>query len=364
VVKKARAAVMTKLNADFEIQEFPLPEVEKGAILVRITCCTICGSDVLAWSGRKRAPTPMILGHEILGEIVELGNGVAYDSGNRPLKVGDRITWTMMDSCGKCYYCREKGLMMKCKNLKKYGHESCAAPPHFVGGFAEYCYISPGTCVVKCPDNLSDEEITPANCALATAVAGWEAIEIKPFENVLIQGAGALGFYAAALAKHYGCNQIIVSDKMEYRLEAIKEFGATSTINIKGMKDEEVVRAIRDLTDGFGVDAVMGAAIVPDVVPIGLKCLRIGGRYVEHGNTFPGANFSYDISDIIFRCLTLRGVHNYDTRHLQWGVDFLEQTKRKFPFNKLVTHKFSLDEINQAMRVACSGEAIRVAILP
>jgi len=362
--RKGKAAVMTKINGNLEIQEFPLPKVEKGTILVRVICCTICGSDVLAWLGRKRAPVPMILGHEIVGKIVELGDGVTHDSGNRPLKVGDRITWTIMDSCGKCYYCREKGLMMKCQSLKKYGHESCAAPPHFVGGFAEYCYIGPGTCVIKCPDTLSNEEVTPANCALATVIAGWEAIDIKPFENVLIQGAGALGFYAAALAKHYGCIQIIVTDLLEHRLEAIKAFGPTHTINIKGMKEEEIVQTVRDLTNGFGVDAAMGAATVPDVVPIGLKCLRIGGRYVEHGNTFPHSNFSYDISDIVFRCLTIRGVHNYDTRHLQWGVDFLEQAKGTFPFNKLVTHKFSLNEINEAMRVAHSGEAIRVAVLP
>ena len=106
MVRTGRAAVMTKTLGDLEIRDYPLPNVEKGAILVRITCCTICGSDVLAWSGRKRAPVPMILGHEIVGKIVELGEGVAYDSGNRPLKVGDRITWTLMSNCGKCYFCR------------------------------------------------------------------------------------------------------------------------------------------------------------------------------------------------------------------------------------------------------------------
>ena len=364
MVRTGRAAVMTKTLGDLEIRDYPLPNVEKGAILVRITCCTICGSDVLAWSGRKRAPVPMILGHEIVGKIVELGEGVAYDSGNRPLKVGDRITWTLMSNCGKCYFCREKGLMMKCRDLKKYGHESCAAPPHFVGGFAEYCYIDPGPCVIRVPDRLSDAEATPANCALATVVAGWEAIDLKPFENVMIQGAGALGFYAAALARHFGCRRIIVTDILDHRLEAIKNFGATDTINTKTMKDEEVIETVRDLTDGFGVDAAMEVAGVPAVVPVGLKCLRIGGRYVEHGNTFPGANFTYDISDMVFRCLTLRGVHNYDTRHLQWGIDFLEQAKGIFPFENLVTHQFSLDEINQAMKMAQSGQAIRVAVLP
>ena len=126
-----RAAVMTKARAPLEIWEYPLADVEKGWILVKIKCCAICGSDLHTWLGTRPSPTPIILGHEIMGEIVEMGAGVSRDSGGRPLKLGDRITWTIMDNCGKCYYCREKGLMMKCLDLKKYGHDSCAAPPHF-----------------------------------------------------------------------------------------------------------------------------------------------------------------------------------------------------------------------------------------
>jgi alcohol dehydrogenase len=359
-----KAAVMTKTQGDLEIREYPLPRVEKGAILVKITCCTICGSDILAWSGRKKAPVPMILGHEIVGKIVEMGEGVAYDSANKRLQIGDRITWTIMDNCGKCYYCREKGLMMKCLHLKKYGHDCCDDYPHFTGGFAEYCYISPGTCVVKVPDELTDEEAAPANCALATVVAGWDAVALRPFENVLIQGAGALGFYAAALASHYGCRRVIVTDILEPRLEAIKSFGATDTINVRNMKDEEIVRAIQDLTDGFGVDAAMDVAIAPAIIPCGLKSLRMGGRYIEHGNTFPGANVTFDFSEVVFRYLTIRGVHNYDTRHLQWAVDFLRQTKNRFPFHKLVLESFPLERINEAMALARSGKGIRVAVVP
>jgi threonine dehydrogenase-like Zn-dependent dehydrogenase len=269
-----------------------------------------------------------------------------------------------MDNCGKCYYCREKGLMMKCLNLKKYGHDCCDDYPHFTGGLAEYCYITPGTCVIKVPDELTDVVAAPANCALATVVAGWEAAALKPFENVLIQGAGALGFYSAALAKHYGCRRIIVTDILPHRLEAIRAFGATDTINTSGMRDEDLVRAVRDLTDGFGADAAMDVAIAPSIVPVGLKCLRIGGRYIEHGNTFPGANVTFDFSEVVFRCLTIRGVHNYDTRHLQWGIDFLAQTKGTFPFEKLVVGRFSLAEVNQAMVLARSGKAIRVAVTP
>lgn len=362
--KNGKAAVMIAANEDLQIKEYPLPQVEKGCILVKIKCCTICGSDLHSWLGNRKAPTPIILGHEIVGEIVELGEGITHDSGDQPLSIGDRITWTIIDNCGKCYYCREKGLPMKCRYLKKYGHDSCQDPPHFVGGFAEYCYITPGTCVIKLPDFLSDEEVAPANCGLATAIAGWEAAGIRPFENVLIQGAGVLGFYAAALAKYYGCNRIIVTDVLDHRLELIKEFGATDTVNVRGMRDEQIAQRVFDLTAGFGVDAAMDVAGVPEVIPAGLKCLRIGGRYVDIGCVFNGAYFSYDAGEIVFRMLTIKGVHNYDTRHLQWGIDFLSQTRDIFPFSKLVTHKFSLDQINKALKIAQSGEAVRVAVIP
>ena len=360
----ARAAVMTAPKKDLEIREYPLPQVEKGCILVKITCCTICGSDVHTWLGRREGPTPCILGHEIVGKIETLGDGVTHDSGDRRIDVGDRITWTIMDNCGKCYYCREKGLMMKCRHLKKYGHDSCQDPPHFVGGFAEYCYITPGTCVIKIPDNLKDEEVAPANCALATVVAGWEAADIRPFENVLIQGAGALGIYAAALAKHYGCRSIIVTDILDHRLDFIKRFGATDTINTQGMPAHEIVQATRDITGGFGVDSAIEVAGIPSLIPLGLKCLRKGGRYIEIGNSFPNANFSLDACDIVWNRLTIKGIHNYDARHLQMAVDFIEMTRQDFPYDEIVSRRVTLDDITNGMRMSESGREIRVAVLP
>jgi alcohol dehydrogenase len=363
-LKSGWAAVMHAPRQNLDIRRYPLPAIARDCILVKVTCCTICGSDVHTWSGRRDSVVPIILGHEIVGTIAAKGDAVTHDCADQPLAVGDRITWTLMDSCGKCYYCRQKGLMMKCRNLKKYGHDSCEAPPHFVGGFAEYCYLTPGTCVIKLPDTVSDEQAAPANCALATVIAGWEAGGIRPLENVWIQGAGALGIYAAALAKHYGCGKIIVSDVLDHRLEFVRAFGATDTLNTRGIADSEVVSAVRQLTDGFGVDCVLEVAGSADLISPGLQGLRIGGRLIEIGNSFPDARFSYDACDVVWRRLTLSGVHNYDTRHLQMGIDFLVATNAQFPFEKLVTHRFKLEEINAALQMAASGEAIRVAILP
>jgi len=358
-----RAAVMTAAKEPLVLQRFPVPTVAPGCILVRVTCCTICGSDLHTWLGHRPSPTPVILGHEIVGRIVELGKGVTHDSGNRPLGVGDRITWTIMDACGKCYYCREQGLPMKCRQLRKYGHDSCAAPPHFLGGFGDYCYLTPGTCVVKLPAELSDTVAAPANCALATVVAAWEAAGLAAGERVLILGAGALGLYAAALAAHAGCREVLVTDVLEPRLGVAPSFGATATL-APGPKAEPLQEWARAHTDGFGVDAVLEVAGVPELIPAGLGALRIGGRLIEVGNVFPGALATLDLSEIVFRWLTVRGVHNYDLRHLQRAVDFLIETQELFPFASLVGEQYPLEMIGDALEAAQARRAVRIAVMP
>jgi len=360
----ARAAVMLEPGQDLAMIDYPLPHVKEGCILVRVDCCTICGSDLHSWAGRRPAPTPIILGHEIVGRIAELGPGAPVDSHGRLLKVGDRITWTLVDSCGHCYYCSDKELPMKCLSLRKYGHDSCADAPHFKGGFAEYCYLTPGTAIVRVPDELTNEEVSPANCALATAVAAWQSARLCSLENVLVQGVGALGLYAVALAKHAGCRRIIASDVDSSRLALAVSFGATDTIDASRLSEANLISHVHELSGGFGVDCVLEAAGNPQLIPLGLRCLRKGGRLVEVGSVVPGAHFTYDASELISRRLTLMGIHNYDNRHLQAAVDFLAATRQRFPFAKIVTHRVSLERIAEGLQVAHCGEAIRVAILP
>ncbi len=155
-----------------------------------------------------------------------------------------------------------------------------------------------------------------------------------------------------------------MSDRLDHRRKFCLACGATLALNVKGMSDDDTIQTVRDLTEGFGVDCVLEVAGVPSLIPTGLKCLRTGGRYVEIGNSSPGADFTYDACDIVWRRLTLKGIHNYDAKHLQMGVDFLAMNVDTFPFKDLVTHRVSLDNINEGLRIADSGEAIRVAVLP
>jgi threonine dehydrogenase-like Zn-dependent dehydrogenase len=251
---------------------------------------------------------------------------------------------------------------MKCRSLRKYGHDACDQPPHLQGGFAEYCVIDAGTRLLKLPDSLSDVIAAPANCATATIVAGWEAAEIQAGESVLIQGAGALGCYAAAYAANAGCCPVIVCDIDPRRLELIRRFGATDIIDSSQIGASETIARAKQRTYGFGVDCVLEVAGKASLVEIGISALRKGGRYIEIGCSYPGASVALDMSTILWNLLSIHGVHNYDVRHLRKAIDFLASTTERFPWAEVVGETFTLDQINQALHAAESGESLRVAV--
>ena len=331
---------------------------------MKVRCCTICRSDLHTWSGRRSGPTPAILGHEIVGEIAALARDVRWDAAQQPLSIGDRVTWTLHSSCGKCFYCNDKKLPMKCATLRKYGHQSCEQSPHLNGGFAEYCLISRGTGLLRIPDVLSDLVAAPANCAAATAVASCEAAELKSGDRVLLQGAGTLGCYAAAYASYLGCERVIVTDIDDSKLEFVRQFGATDCFNAKGLSPRELPLMIKELTGGHGCDSALELAGVPGIVNEGLNSLRTGGIYVEVGSVFPDAECRLDLSMLVSQRLTIRGLHNYHLRHLITALEFLSKTVAQYPYDLIVSRQFSLENVNEAISAAITPLERRVALIP
>ena len=202
--------------------------VQRGEVLVRVTMSTICRSDIHSYEGRRPNPCPGILGHEIIGIIEEIGARTSsWTCAATRSKVGDRITWSEYFFDGQCYYREVLDMPQKCHGVRKYGHDLAEEDPHFLGGFAEYCYILPGTWILKLPDELSDEEATPLNCGVATMASVTEAAEIALGDTVVIQGLGLLGLYGAAMAKARGARCVIGLDAVaEPALNVAKKFGA------------------------------------------------------------------------------------------------------------------------------------------
>ena len=193
---------------------FPAPKLRRGEMLVRVLGCTLCGSDLHSFEGRRSVPVPTILGHEIVGEIVSFGESAARaDLAGKPLAIGDRITWAIVANCGQCLMC-QRGLPQKCLQGTKYGHEPLHPGRELLGGLAEHCLLVEGTAIIKLPDALPLAVACPASCATATVAAAMEAAGELHGRSVCLFGAGMLGLTACAMARAAGAVQIICVDPL------------------------------------------------------------------------------------------------------------------------------------------------------
>jgi len=233
---KGKAAIFTGVGSPMEITEYPLPELAPGEILVRVSLANICGSDLHIWRGEVPWRTfPAILGHEMAAKVYQLGEGVSTDSLGQPLAVGDRVVYQYFYPCERCWACLS-GNRAACPNRhSRWMSTPSDQHPHFMGAYAQYYHLTPRQPVFKVPDELTDEEVAPLNCALSQVLYGLHQTRITYGDTVVIQGAGGLGIYATAVARETGATSIIVIDGIEERLKLAQEFGADHLINIKGL---------------------------------------------------------------------------------------------------------------------------------
>ncbi len=364
MTRTARAAVYEAPNTPFVIKRYPLRDAGPGEVLVRVTMSTICRSDIHSYEGKRPNPCPGILGHEIIGVVEQIGAGMDKDMRGERISKDDRVTWTEYFYDGASYQRDILDMPQKSPGVRKYGHGLADEPPHFLGGFAEYCYIVPGTGILKLPRELSDEEATPLNCGVATMISVTEAAAIGLGDVVVIQGLGLLGLYGCAMVKARGARRVIGLDSVPDRLMIAKKFGADESLDVTAMGERELVKAVRALAPPDGVDVVIEVCGVPEVVRSGLAMLRTGGRYVLGGLVNPNADVTIDANLIVGRWITLRGIHNYHPRHLIQALDFVMANRARFPFKEIVDAKFRLEELDVAFKKAADCSVLRAAIIP
>jgi threonine dehydrogenase-like Zn-dependent dehydrogenase len=348
-----RAAVFRGPGKPFELREIPLPEPEPEAILVRVSLANVCGSDLHFWRGDAPLPLPedgWIFGHEMTGRVAKLGPKVKTDSLGQPLREGDRVAYCYFYPCGRCHACLNKQLAA-CPN--KIGRALGPSQfPHFHGAFAEYYYLRPGGFVFKVPDDLPDDLVSPVNCALSQVIYGLHAAGLRFGDTVAIQGAGGLGIQATAVAKDMG-TRVIVLDQLPARLDLAKAFGADHTINVKEVADrKERAKLARELTGGRGADVVCDFVGLPRVIPEGLDMLRYGGTYLEIGTISRGLKVELEPASLVWGSKTIVGVVMYDPWVIPRALDFLSRTRSRFPFDRLLSHKFPLEKIDDAFRAS------------
>ena len=337
-----RAAVLVAHGEPLAVQELPLPaHIEPGAALVRITCSTLCGTDIEIWEGRMSFPgmLPMVLGHEVVGEIVAAGPGTT-DALGREVRAGDRIGWSE-STCGECFGCTVLREPVHCSR-RGYGFlQRSDVPPYATAGLADYAYVTPGAAKLLLPDDVPDTWASMAGCAAKTVLRAFERTgRIRPAATVAVQGSGALGVFATAVAKVSGAGRVITIGAPAARLDLARRFGADEVVDIA---DGDVVTRVRELTGGRGADHVFDFAGAASVGPEAVGMAATGGTFTVVGSTGPAGDV-FPLSEIMGKELTVVGSLNGDIADYARSIEFFQAFGGRFPWDDLFSAPVGLAE--------------------
>jgi L-iditol 2-dehydrogenase len=348
-----RAAVLGSFGAEFEVREFPVPEPAPGAIVVAIDVATVCGSDLHIWEGQLGStytvPMPLIIGHEMVGRVVSLGDGAERDSIGQQLSEGDRVVWAN-EPCRHCYTCTVEQELTLCPNRRLAGLLDCTVAPHFHGAFAEYGYISPGAGRLRVPDDVQSAWASAGSCALRTVINTVEAAgRIDFLDSVVVQGAGPLGLFATALLSLHSPRRLIVVGAPEERLELAREWGATDTVSIERHSDPvERRELIQQITGLGGPSVAIEVSGAPGAASEGVEMLRPHGRYVISG-TVGGPRQEIDVARVTTRGLRITGSMSGDIDAYYKALEFLGRYRDRFDWDRMLGRRYGLGEVNQAL---------------
>ena len=331
-------------NRDVRLKEIPIPQIGPNEILVKVIASGICGSDVLEWYRMKKAP--LVLGHEIAGEIAKVGDNI------RRFNVGDRVFVSHHVPCNKCHYCLN-GHHTACETL----HTTNFDP----GGFSEYIRVPQinvelGT--YRLPDSLSYEDATFIE-PLACVIRGQRLAHVGSGDTVLILGSGVAGLLHVLLAKSRNTKRIIATDVSEYRLKAATQFGADLTLNSRDLTPS----LVRDSNEGRLVDKIVLCTGAVSAVSQAFESIDRGGTILFFAVPPPGTDVRVPMVDFWRNEITLVTSYGAGPSDLEESLSMLGSNKI-IP-HKMITHKLGLSDIGSGFRlVASAGESLKVVIEP
>lgn len=358
---KGKVAVMTE-PLKMTYQEYELPRVEAGSVLVKVVRTNVCGTELHIWQGHHPIKKSGVMGHEMVGVITALGPDVKTDFAGNPVQVGDRVAATYFLTCRKCQHC-QRGDFYLCENVYKYFAAEAEEYPHFHGSFATHYYIHPNQYFYKVPDNVPDSAAASANCALSQVYFGIEQANLRYGETVVIQGAGGLGLNASAVAKEFGATVMII-DSVATRLEKAKSFGADYVIDMNEFDTvEKRTKKVQELTGGKGADVGMELTGVPAAFSEGIHLVSPGGRYVSMGNVSPGHMTSFDPGLLTRKSITIIPANRYNPWYLNKALKFLSKSIDKYPFGDMLDAEFHFEDIQKALDRSASREVTRASIV-
>ena len=320
----------------------PVPTIGPNDLLIKIRKTAICGTDmhIFNWDewSQQTIPVPMIVGHEYVGEVLEIGQEVAGFS------IGDRVSGEGHITCGHCRNCRA-GRRHLCRNTTGVGVNR-------QGAFAEYLVI-PAFNAFKIPDNISDQMAAifdPFGNAVHTALS-FDLVG----EDVLITGAGPIGIMAAAVAKHVGARHVVITDINEYRLDLARKMGATRAVNVMSEDLKDVMNEL-GMTEGFDIGLEMSG--VPVAFRDMLDKMNHGGKVAMLG--IPPQDVAVDWNQVIFKGLTIKGVYGREMFETWYKMVSLLQSG--LDLSPIITHEYSVDEYLKGFETMGSGQSGKVIL--
>ncbi len=320
----------------------PEPEVGHNDIKIKIKKSSICGTDVHIYNwdqwSQNTVPVPMVVGHEYVGEVVEIGQEV------NGIKIGDRVSGEGHITCGHCRNCRG-GRRHLCRNTLGVGVNR-------PGSFAEYLVI-PAFNAFKIPVEIADDLAAifdPYGNAVHTALS-FDLVG----EDVLITGAGPIGIMAAAICKHVGARHVVVTDVNDYRLDLARELGATLAVNVTQTDLHDVMKQL-GMTEGFDVGLEMSG--VPQAFNSMLDTMNNGGRIAILG--IPAKPIEFDVNKVIFKGMTLKGIYGREMFETWYKMASLLQSG--LDIENVITHHFHIDEFQQSFDIMRSGQSGKVIL--
>ena len=331
-------------NRDVRILEVPTPEIGAGELLVKVLASGICGTDVLEWYRIKKAPR--VLGHEIAGEIVKVGDGL------KRYKTGDRVFVSHHVPCNSCHYCLT-GHHTACETLHTTNYDP--------GGFAEYIRvprINVEHGVFPLPDDVSFEEATFIE-PLACVTRGQRLADLKPGQTVLILGSGISGLLHLLLARAGKAGKVIMTDIDKYRLKKAKALGSDTVINAK----EDLPRALRKANNKKLADLVIVCTGVLSAFKQSLECVDRGGTILFFASTEPGVKLPIPVDEFWRNEIKLMTSYANSPSDATEAIELIRSGK--VAVNRLITHRLSLGETGIGFQlVAKAKESIKVIIEP
>jgi 2-desacetyl-2-hydroxyethyl bacteriochlorophyllide A dehydrogenase len=353
----ARAMLLTAFNQPLVPRDLPVPDLEPGAILVRIAAAGICGSD-LEITGHHDPRVgedllPLIPGHEGVGWVEKMA-GERRDLLGKPVQPGDLIVWNRGVSCGHCYQCAARKRPALCAYREVYGINIPSRAPYWLNGcYADHIYVRPGSEVIILPPDTDPAPVAAASCSGATAAHALELSGVAPGDRVLVIGPGPLGLFCAVLALARGAAQVTVAGtaRSRARLDIAAGMGCETLLS-------DDVPAL-----GPTCDVVLDAAGNAHSVRQALGAVIPGGTVALPGVASPIGPVPVDIyEDLARKNVRLQGVWVSDASHLYQAISLV--LAGRYNLDRLVTHRFPLSQANEALGVVQSREALKAVLIP